>query len=136
MTDTIAIERRSSRNPTWVDYHIGRRIQQRRTDLGMSQSDLGRLVGITFQQIQKFEIGLNRVPASRLADIAAVLGASPGDFFPNADDKAPDLRGSDLSQVLAAIDKIVERHQQTIGELQVLQRRLRRIEMQMPPSEA
>lgn len=136
MTDTIAIERRSSRSPTWLDAYIGRRIQQRRTDLGISQSELGRLVGITFQQIQKFEIGINRVAASRLADIAAVLGASPGDFFPAGTQDAPDLRRRDLAQVLDAIDRMVERHQLTIEELQRLQRRLRRIKMQMPPSEA
>jgi transcriptional regulator with XRE-family HTH domain len=133
MTDTTAVERRSTRSPTWIDAYIGRRIYQRRTDLGLSQSELGRRVGITFQQIQKFEIGLNRVAASRLADIAAALGASPCDFFPAGTQEAPDMRVSDLAQVLDAIDRILERHHLTIAELQRLQRRLRQIEMQMPP---
>jgi transcriptional regulator with XRE-family HTH domain len=62
MTNTSAIERRSNRSPTWIDAYIGRRIYQRRTDLGLSQSELARQVGITFQQIQKFEIGLNVLP--------------------------------------------------------------------------
>jgi transcriptional regulator with XRE-family HTH domain len=133
MTNTSAIERRSNRSPTWIDAYIGRRIYQRRTDLGLSQSELARQVGITFQQIQKFEIGLNRVAASRLADIAAALGASPCDFFPTGTHEAQDMRVSDLAQVLEAIDRILERHRLTIAELQRLQRRLHQIEKQIPP---
>jgi transcriptional regulator with XRE-family HTH domain len=123
MSDSI-IDRRSSRTPTWVDTYIGRRIQQRRAEFNMSQTRLGELVGLTFQQIQKFESGANRVAASRLADIAAVLKASPGDFFPPTSDAAPRLQRGDLDQTLEAIAAIIERHEQSIAELQGIYHRL------------
>ncbi len=53
----------------------------RRTTLGLSQGELARRVGLTFQQIQKYERGVNRIGASRLADFAGVLGVPPGWFF-------------------------------------------------------
>ncbi|MCR9255506.1 MAG: helix-turn-helix domain-containing protein [Alphaproteobacteria bacterium] len=70
---------RGARTP--VDAHVGRRIRQRRHYLGMTQSDLGDGVGLAFQQIQKYEQGINRVTASRLLDIATVLGVPIGFFF-------------------------------------------------------
>jgi transcriptional regulator with XRE-family HTH domain len=132
MVDTTDSDRRSSRNPTWTDAYIGRRILQRRKELGISQVELRRQIGLTFQQIQKFETGFNRMPASRLADIAKVLNASPGDFFPAVANEVPALRRGDLTEVMDAIDEMVERHQKTIDELQRLHRRLRRMEMQVP----
>ena len=123
MSDTIN-ERRSSKSPTWIDTYIGRRIQQRRAEINMSQTKLGDLVGLTFQQIQKFENGINRVAASRLANIAAVLQASPGDFFPPTGDAAPKLRQGDLDQTLDAIAEIIARHEQSIEELRSTYRRI------------
>ena len=64
-----------------VDAHVGKRIRHRRWMLGMTQQQLGDGVGIKFQQIQKYETGMNRVSASRLWDIAEVLGVSIGFFF-------------------------------------------------------
>lgn len=64
-----------------VDVHVGGRIAHRRRSLGLSQSDLGQALGLTFQQIQKYERGVNRVSASRLALIAAALQAHPAEFF-------------------------------------------------------
>lgn len=80
------------RNP--VDVHVGTRIRLRRTLMGLSQEKLGELVGLTFQQIQKYEKGANRVGASRLYQFAKVLEVPPSFFF---DDMPDDVSGGPLS---------------------------------------
>ncbi|MFC6638802.1 helix-turn-helix domain-containing protein [Sulfitobacter sp. JBTF-M27] len=67
--------------PHRVDVHVGQRIRQRRWLTGMTQQRLAELVGIKFQQIQKYETGANRVSASRLWDIAEALGVDVSFFF-------------------------------------------------------
>jgi transcriptional regulator with XRE-family HTH domain len=64
-----------------VDAYVGQRVRQRRWTLGLTQTQLGELVGIKFQQIQKYETGSNRVSASRLWDIAAMLEVPVAYFF-------------------------------------------------------
>ena len=64
-----------------VDAHVGKRIRHRRWMVGMTQQQLADKVGIKFQQIQKYETGMNRVSASRLWDIADALGVSISFFF-------------------------------------------------------
>ncbi len=64
-----------------VDAHVGRRVRERRKEIGISQGKLGSALGITFQQIQKYEIGLNRVAAGRLWDISKILEVDVGYFF-------------------------------------------------------
>lgn len=64
-----------------VDFHVGSRVRSRRTLLGLSQSDLADALGISFQQIQKYEKGTNRISSSRLHQIAAVLKVTPPYFF-------------------------------------------------------
>lgn len=64
-----------------VDCHIAQRLQLRRVMLGMSQSDLAKRCGISFQQIQKYETAGNRIPASRLFDISQALETSVAFFF-------------------------------------------------------
>ena len=64
-----------------VDVHVGKRIRQRRWLTGMTQQKLAELVGIKFQQIQKYETGANRVSASRLWDIADALDVQVSFFF-------------------------------------------------------
>jgi transcriptional regulator with XRE-family HTH domain len=64
-----------------VDSHVGQKIRQRRWMVGMTQQQLAEAVGIKFQQIQKYETGMNRVSASRLWDISRALGVSTGFFF-------------------------------------------------------
>ncbi len=76
------IENKKKPNP--IDVHVGSRIRLRRNMLGMSQEKLGELLGITFQQIQKYEKGSNRVGASRLQAIASILNVSVGYFFEDA----------------------------------------------------
>ena len=66
--------------PSPVDVHVGRRVRIRRTLLGMSQTNLGEAIGLTFQQMQKYEKGANRISASRLYDLARVLDV-PVEFF-------------------------------------------------------
>jgi transcriptional regulator with XRE-family HTH domain len=67
--------------PHKVDVHVGKRIRQRRWLAGMTQQRLAELVGIKFQQIQKYETGANRVSASRLWDIAEALDIDVSHFF-------------------------------------------------------
>ena len=64
-----------------VDVHVGKRIRHRRWMVGMTQQQLADQVGIKFQQIQKYETGMNRVSASRLWDISATLGVPIAFFF-------------------------------------------------------
>ena len=64
-----------------VDVHVGKRIRHRRWMIGMTQQQLADKVGIKFQQIQKYETGMNRVSASRLWDISDALGVSISFFF-------------------------------------------------------
>ncbi len=71
----------SGLKPSPIDAHVGARIRLRRTLMGMSQERLGEALGLTFQQIQKYERGVNRVGASRLYDLAHVLDVPISFFF-------------------------------------------------------
>ncbi|MAS11790.1 MULTISPECIES: helix-turn-helix domain-containing protein [unclassified Nitratireductor] len=75
---------KNKKKPNPIDIHVGGRIRLRRNMLGMSQEKLGESLGITFQQIQKYEKGTNRVGASRLQAIASVLSAPVSFFFEGA----------------------------------------------------
>jgi transcriptional regulator with XRE-family HTH domain len=66
--------------PNPIDRHVGSRVRMRRMLIGMSQEKLGEALGLTFQQVQKYEKGTNRIGASRLHRIGAVLGV-PVEFF-------------------------------------------------------
>jgi transcriptional regulator with XRE-family HTH domain len=72
---------RRGEGPNPIDIHVGTRLRLRRTLLGLSQETLGEAVGITFQQLQKYERGANRISASRLFNLAQVLGVPVGFFF-------------------------------------------------------
>jgi transcriptional regulator with XRE-family HTH domain len=67
--------------PNPIDIHVGTRLRLRRTLLGLSQETLGEAVGITFQQLQKYERGANRISASRLYNLSQVLGVPVSFFF-------------------------------------------------------
>ncbi len=73
--------------PNPVDVHVGNRIKIRRNLLGWSQEKLGAMLGLTFQQIQKYEKGLNRVSASRLWDFSVVMNTPVGFFYEDMDDQ-------------------------------------------------
>ena len=76
-----------------VDVHVGSRMRQRRTLLGMSQSKVGEAVGLTFQQIQKYERGFNRIGSSRLYEFAKVLDVPVSYFFDEMPSNALSGRG-------------------------------------------
>src|SRR5512147_808052 len=76
--------------PSPIDVHVGSRVRLRRTLLGMSQEKLGEALGLTFQQVQKYERGVNRIGASRLFDLSRVLDVPIGFFF---DDMPPEMGG-------------------------------------------
>ncbi len=75
--------------PNPIDRHVGSRVRMRRILLGMSQEKLGEALGLTFQQVQKYEKGTNRIGASRLQQISTTLNVPPAFFF----DGAPVLDG-------------------------------------------
>ncbi len=75
----------SQKSATAVDAHVGRRIRSRRQVMGISQTELGERLGITFQQIQKYEKGGNRISASRLLDVAAALDVPVSYFYEGLD---------------------------------------------------
>ena len=77
--------------PHPVDRHVGRRVCEKRIALGYNQSDLGRALGLTFQQIQKYEKGANRVSASKLWDIARFFKVDIGYFFEGLTTAAPGM---------------------------------------------
>ena len=70
--------------PHPVDRHVGRRVCEKRISLGYNQSDLGRALGLTFQQVQKYEKGANRIGASRLQQISHILQVPVSFFFEGA----------------------------------------------------
>ena len=74
--------------PNPIDKHVGSRVRMRRMLLGLSQEKLGEALGVTFQQVQKYEKGMNRIGASRLQDIAKILDAPPSFFFEGAPTQA------------------------------------------------
>jgi transcriptional regulator with XRE-family HTH domain len=69
------------RAPNAIDQKLGQRVRSRRLELGMSQERLAELLGITFQQVQKYERGANRIAASRLHDLAIALDMPVARFF-------------------------------------------------------
>ena len=77
-----------ARTPDPLDVMVGAKIRIFRTHRGMSQSDLAGKIGVAFQQVQKYEKGINRVGASRLSRIASVLGISIGELFESSEDKS------------------------------------------------
>ena len=74
----------TKKSPNPIDKHVGARVRMRRMMISMSQEKLGEKLGITFQQIQKYEKGTNRIGASRVQQIANVLGVPVSFFFEGA----------------------------------------------------
>ena len=73
-----------AKTPNPVDKHVGSRVRMRRVLVGLSQEKLGDSLGVTFQQVQKYEKGTNRIGASRLQQISKVLGVPVSFFFDDA----------------------------------------------------
>ncbi len=108
-----------------VDVHVGKRIRQRRWMIGMTQQALADAIGIKFQQVQKYETGMNRVSASRLWEIAHALDVSISFFFDglgraDADpaSECSDLIGDrDAVQLMRAYQSIPERQRRKLVDL-------------------
>ena len=83
----------SKKKPNPTDTHVGSRIRLRRNMLGMSQEKLGDMLGITFQQVQKYEKGTNRVGASRLQAISQILQVPVSFFFEDVSSAEPARQG-------------------------------------------
>jgi transcriptional regulator with XRE-family HTH domain len=87
---------RRGEGPHPIDIHVGARLRLRRTLLGLSQEKLGEAVGITFQQLQKYERGANRISASRLYHLALVLDVPVGFFFEDMPTGQPLPEGAEV----------------------------------------
>ena len=105
-----------------MDCHVGARIRERRTMLGISQQQLARTVGVTYQQAHKYERGLNRISAGRLYQIAVALGVAVNWFFEGFEAEPPAVDVStrqrmclDLARNFAAISNT--KHQEAISQL-------------------
>lgn len=77
--------KQTPRGTTYVDQHVGRMLRLFRTSQSLSQAELGHRVGVTFQQVQKYERGTNRIGASRLWQFCRALDVEPGEFFDGLD---------------------------------------------------
>jgi transcriptional regulator with XRE-family HTH domain len=87
------------KSPNSIDRHVGNRVRMRRLMLGMSQTKLGDALGLTCQQVQKYEKGTNRIGASRLQQMFQILQVPPAFFFEGAPNthRQPDGHGDTLS---------------------------------------
>ncbi|WP_430395660.1 helix-turn-helix domain-containing protein [Ferrovibrio sp.] len=91
-----------SRGPNQFDSHVGRRLRAARTLAGISQTRLGEAVGLTFQQIQKYEKGMNRIGASRLQQFAHILNVPPSYFFEGQMDEGAALAAAPATDEIDA----------------------------------
>lgn len=121
-SDDLESKKSTTGSPNPVDVHVGKRIRLRRTLLGYSQQVMARKLGLTFQQLQKYEKGHNRVGASRLWDISRILNVPMDFFFQEMDkeiqDNSPMMQGSQeclmFNQELPEIDLDPMKKQETI----------------------
>jgi transcriptional regulator with XRE-family HTH domain len=92
------------KSPNPVDKHVGRRVCMRRMMLAMSQGKLGDALGLTFQQVQKYEKGTNRIGASRLQQISYILQVPVAFFFENAPNASASCGSHGSALSIAQID--------------------------------
>lgn len=78
-----------NKSPDPIDIHVGQRVRARRKMLGLSQTQLGTELGVTFQQVQKYERGTNRIGSSRLFRMSTTLDVPVAYFFEGAETKLP-----------------------------------------------
>ena len=99
---------RPTKPPSPIDIHVGSRVRMRRKMIGISQEKLGEALGLTFQQIQKYEKGINRIGASRLQQAADILGVTVPFFFEGGADGPFESDGSAPSP--AYVNEFVTSH--------------------------
>jgi transcriptional regulator with XRE-family HTH domain len=91
--------RRRAERPDPIDIHVGSRVRLRRNMLGLSQEKLGEMLGLTFQQVQKYERGANRIGASRLLEMSRILDVPVQFFYDDQDPvRAPAITGLEESE--------------------------------------
>ncbi len=95
----------SVRAPNPVDVNVGTRVRLRRTLLGMTQTGLGQAIGLTFQQVQKYERGVNRIGSSRLYDLARVLDVPVNFFFDEMPKEIASKSGAGSSGAVAGAEE-------------------------------
>jgi transcriptional regulator with XRE-family HTH domain len=107
--------RRKGDKPNPIDVHVGSRVRLRRNMLGLSQEKLGEAIGLTFQQVQKYERGANRIGASRLHDLSRVLDVPVSFFFDDMDPvRAPAIPAGFAEPPGEAFDSDPLRRRETI----------------------
>ena len=98
-TSTSATAKRSRAPAKTLDMHVGQRIRDKRNERSMSQTEVANALGVTFQQVQKYERGTNRVGASRLYDLSRILNVPVQIFFEGLENLA-DTLGGDAENVV------------------------------------
>lgn len=118
----VVVDDESSTRAAVMDQHVGARIRERRTMLGISQQQLAQTIGVTYQQAHKYERGLNRISAGRLYEIAIALGVAVNWFFEGMVEAniPPELTARqrmclELARNFAAIDN--SKHQEALSHL-------------------
>ncbi|MBV9862005.1 MAG: helix-turn-helix transcriptional regulator [Alphaproteobacteria bacterium] len=106
--------RRKADKPDPIDVHVGSRVRLRRTMLGLSQEKLGDAIGLTFQQVQKYERGANRIGASRLHELSRVLDVPVAFFYDETDPVRAPALGGFAEPEAAAFDADPLRKRETI----------------------
>jgi transcriptional regulator with XRE-family HTH domain len=117
-----ASDDRQSHRANAADHHVGSRIRERRVMMGLSQQQLAKMIGVTYQQAHKYERGLNRISAGRLFEIAQVLGVPVSWFFEGLADGTEMQEMShrqrmclELARNFALIDN--EKHQEALSQM-------------------
>ena len=107
--------RQKGDKPNPIDIHVGTRVRLRRNMLGLSQEKLGEAIGLTFQQVQKYERGANRIGASRLHDLSRVLDVPVSFFFDDMDPvRAPAIPAGFAEPPAEAFDSDPLRRRETV----------------------
>ncbi|MEM7329997.1 MAG: helix-turn-helix transcriptional regulator [Pseudomonadota bacterium] len=102
----------SAKTPSHVDHQVGRRIRQARRDAKLTQGQLGDMIGLTFQQVQKYEKGVNRVSAGTLYEISKVLGLHISWFFDEeVVDKIGDAESKESSEFSDCMNLLLDLRQ-------------------------
>lgn len=121
-SDMLDDEDASLQRASLVDHHVGARIRERRTMLGLSQQQLAKMIGVTYQQAHKYERGLNRISAGRLFEIAQVLDVPVAFFFeglqPGSEAQPVSSRQRmflELARNFALIDN--DKHQEALSQM-------------------